>query len=726
MILGSRGTKANKKHSRLTMAEEAQFTGRHDHAVKTSGNLRLQPIQFVRSGLLNDKRDSEQKAKEINNKTLLSLGTEKSTRGGNDGRSTGKQQDAQVDSLQEGIGRVAIDDSTRATSTRTLPVNEDIEQRPPSPTPSDSSMEEVVFVGRDASPSRPQMITEKSSPVPRLSSPPPLPPLRSSSGRDNAGDQSSAQSGKQDSANPIKIRKFSPAPAPQTRDMSSHDGVDAPAKNKTKEEPMPPEWAFKDRKSGRPDPKRTKNKRSQRTEANGNNSELDDILTDYIDNMAAEQGLSDEDDELSRMLKASRTPITATEKEKTGSESKTEENAHTTAQSKSNRKAQKRVVQQVIDEDTDDEIPAEIGEILDVRERANGSVQFLISDIDLPTDEGARWVTQKLLESHVRGDELMQDFWAAKIVESSSSSNSEDESGPADESISESDDEEVNDDVNDIDGNNDDSSDKNGDDDDNDDEYEEDDDDEDDQMGSEADNLIFNDIDSSAMTDEAIARALARQEQLGLDTDDVMLFDGNEDFIPLDPQQWSKKQIQTDKNKTREVERHLERQLHELVAKPSNTRGGNKKRKSQKAERTEFPSASAFADALDQDPYGAYDIMDFERPSLRPRNKGKKAPDFQLSDEELAAQLQQSWETDRNKKNKRRQQREELRREGLLGVTNNKTGKTTVDLQMKYSRGMQMDDVGNEIRAFLLSSSEKYVLLFFPFPPTPPSPSHPD
>ncbi|SLM39116.1 hypothetical protein LPUS_09561, partial [Lasallia pustulata] len=53
-----------------------------------------------------------------------------------------------------------------------------------------------------------------------------------------------------------------------------------------------------------------------------------------------------------------------------------------------------------------------------------------------------------------------------------------------------------------------------------------------------------------------------------------------------------------------------------------------------------FPSAAAFADALTQDPYGGFDVMDFERPSLRAK-KGKRAvSDLGLSDEDLKADMQ--------------------------------------------------------------------------------------
>lgn len=120
--------------------------------------------------------------------------------------------------------------------------------------------------------------------------------------------------------------------------------------------------------------------------------------------------------------------------------------------------------------------------------------------------------------------------------------------------------------------------------------------------------------------------------------------------------------------------------------------------------RTEFPSASAFADALDENPYEAFDIMDFNRPSLRTNARGKSnVPEFDLSDSELEWQLQTSWGNDRKKKKAKKQQREELRAQGSLG---NKGGKASVN-----SGGMKVEEIILEVRSFLLADSERYVKL---------------
>ncbi|KAJ6009785.1 hypothetical protein N7522_004801 [Penicillium canescens] len=112
-----------------------------------------------------------------------------------------------------------------------------------------------------------------------------------------------------------------------------------------------------------------------------------------------------------------------------------------------------------------------------------------------------------------------------------------------------------------------------------------------------------------------------------------------------------------------------------------------------------FPSASAFADALDSDPYFGFDIMDFDRPSLRKKPKGKQAvPELVLSDSEFEIELQEAWQNDRRKKKLRKKEREELRAQGLLG---RKSGNP--DLKAKYSKEMNMEQFMNELRSFLLS-----------------------
>jgi hypothetical protein len=136
------------------------------------------------------------------------------------------------------------------------------------------------------------------------------------------------------------------------------------------------------------------------------------------------------------------------------------------------------------------------------------------------------------------------------------------------------------------------------------------------------------------------------------------------------------------------------------------------KKKGGRSGKVQFASATAFADALEADPYYGLDMMDFNRPSLQKKGKGKKPPalDMMFSDSDLEAHLHEVWQTDRKKKKARKQEREELRAQGLLGRS---TGEA--DLKVKYSQGMNLEELITEIRSFLLSSNTTYVE-FFDFP----------
>ncbi|PGG97834.1 hypothetical protein AJ79_09070 [Helicocarpus griseus UAMH5409] len=187
------------------------------------------------------------------------------------------------------------------------------------------------------------------------------------------------------------------------------------------------------------------------------------------------------------------------------------------------------------------------------------------------------------------------------------------------------------------------------------------------------------DADEQEMTDEQMARLLQTQESFGLGTNDVLLFDGNAGFDDFENILGSKF--------------------------PYKSSSQSKKRRNRKGN---FPSASAFADALDQNPYGGFDVMDFDRPSLKKKPKGRRhahQQDFGLSDSELEWELQTSWENDRKKKKAKKQEREELRSQGLLGT---KPGK--INMKAKYTEGMSIEDAKQEIRTFLGSSSQSLSL----------------
>lgn len=112
-----------------------------------------------------------------------------------------------------------------------------------------------------------------------------------------------------------------------------------------------------------------------------------------------------------------------------------------------------------------------------------------------------------------------------------------------------------------------------------------------------------------------------------------------------------------------------------------------------------FPNATRFADAYDD-----FDPMDWERPSLSTKKgKGKKGKGKQIevlgiSDSELEENIRNSWQKDREKKKARKQEREALRAEGLLG-----RNRTVRDPKAKWKEGMSSGDIKDDITKFLLS-----------------------
>jgi hypothetical protein len=127
-----------------------------------------------------------------------------------------------------------------------------------------------------------------------------------------------------------------------------------------------------------------------------------------------------------------------------------------------------------------------------------------------------------------------------------------------------------------------------------------------------------------------------------------------------------------------------------------------------KPEKTIFASATAFADALEQDPYYGLDVMDFSRSSLKKnknKNKNKKFidhPGFDGLDSELEDGLINTWNNDRLKKKMKKREREELRAQGLLGRRRNDP-----DLRIKYADGINIEELKSEIRLFLLSPKNR-------------------
>lgn len=177
------------------------------------------------------------------------------------------------------------------------------------------------------------------------------------------------------------------------------------------------------------------------------------------------------------------------------------------------------------------------------------------------------------------------------------------------------------------------------------------------------------------MTDGTIARLLSKQEELGLGSSDLLLFDGYGDGEEY-PVPSTRRRIRS--NTARE-----ERAEHKRM--------GNNLR-----------LANSPLGPLVADPYDGFDVMDRERPSLRLKLKGRRGmPNPEPTDTDVEKSFHLEWEKDRAKKNIRKQEREELRAQGLLGKSKKP------DLKYKYSEGMSLPELKDEIRVFLLSSEER-------------------
>ncbi|KAH9825893.1 protein SQS1-like [Teratosphaeria destructans] len=191
-----------------------------------------------------------------------------------------------------------------------------------------------------------------------------------------------------------------------------------------------------------------------------------------------------------------------------------------------------------------------------------------------------------------------------------------------------------------------------------------------------------------AMTDEQLARLWAKQSELGIDADELMIDDGMFD----DGDEEGIGDLVAARIGLRDI----------TNAPTSRSRKKKSERSSRHSGGFDFPDASALADTIEQYGEEGFDIMDLDRPSLRNTKKGRKGKlpadlDENLSDEDLKDQLRSTWDRDRDRKRVKKAEREELRAQGLLG--RGKNGKA--DLGQKYLQGMTMEQVHEELRLFL-------------------------
>ncbi|KAI9643462.1 squalene synthetase-like protein [Ciborinia camelliae] len=197
-----------------------------------------------------------------------------------------------------------------------------------------------------------------------------------------------------------------------------------------------------------------------------------------------------------------------------------------------------------------------------------------------------------------------------------------------------------------------------------------DEDDEDDDDHDDEQDLVQRRIDR--MDDEQIARLLSKQEELGMGGNEILLFDDD----------------------VNDEDDEIEAPVVDLGKFILSGRRGRKERQRRQGE---FPPAVPLADA-----YDGFDVMDFDRPSLKKKPKGRKGKLIldDISDSELEASMQSAWDNDRVKKKERKQEREVLRAQGLL---TGKHGKP--DMKARYKEGMSINDVKEEIKEFLKGDS---------------------
>ena len=325
---------------------------------------------------------------------------------------------------------------------------------------------------------------------------------------------------------------------------------------------------------------------------------------------------------------------------------------------------------------TSDGITGAVSQVLSRRQRHSG-VQYLVVWDDNPVDE-ARWIRAEVLQEDLEAQRLVTALetqlanieWArANDVDSEDLDESEIEKvivGSASDGIQERDDsQDLDQDIWE---------------DEDDDEDEEEDDDGDAEAAMMADNDDLLQRYQERMSDEHIARLLQKQEELGLDADELLLFDEEgpekEDdlFVPSKRRQ------------------HVRNAMEDL--------------------RNTFTVEEESSDAQASEPYGAFDVMDWSRPSLA-ATKTKVTKDvasFGLTDTDLERNLIESWTMDRTKKKAKKIEREELRAQGLLGGRSKKGEKRMWTSSQWRGGGVSMYELENALESFLHGSEMQLAL----------------
>ena len=577
------------------MMQEARNTDRHASGWGVS-RLRDNAVTFVSAGNLSREEPQGQLAQE-------------SSSSEEEEEDSLEEESVETHAVQENEPSQSAKDFLHATEsmhiTKPMHIAEPIYITEPAPVHEQTSKEadetssdedELVFSGRNApvqkaQPERPKHVFKATA---TAFTPSPTPAYATLQPSQQARSQPSPKSPQN-----LTVKASDPEPAASMPIQQLQPPADNPLLSTSSDAAI---------SSGRRRPVNSRYRKGWRSRKQVQEDEEDAILQDYIANMAKDDEDDDEEAEASGNKPHRRNETFRYYDGAAESHVKVQ----TTSNGKRNRKPPKQAIDwssddlEVFDDlsTTDDEVD-EIEQVLRFRERPSGP-QYLVTALGQTTND-AKWILHGKLTSATALNEI-------QVFEEISNMDIEIESEDS-ESGSSSEDEALDDLIEDIE--------------------------------SEADENTRIFEHTQRMTDEEIARVLAKQEELGMGGDELMLFDGQ--------------QVNDDSEDVFGNENGF---IPFSMAQHTSNRGRSKRNRKQ---RDSFPSAGAFADALDQDPYGGFDVMDFDRPSLRSKRKGKSYPfDLDLEDEELERQLLSTWMKDREKKTARKREKMEERASELL------------------------------------------------------------
>ena len=177
------------------------------------------------------------------------------------------------------------------------------------------------------------------------------------------------------------------------------------------------------------------------------------------------------------------------------------------------------------------------------------------------------------------------------------------------------------------------------------------------------------------LSDEKIAQLLAKQEELGLGSEILKIIDDSAEHIEI-PQKLKKAGKKSFSSPREKAARGRQKGKQSLL---------------------DLDLEDGMADESDD-----FNVMEFGNRRLRSSTHTFDTSLFAgISDSDLEMQMHSSWMKDRERKRIKKQERQQLRAQGLLGSKNGKP-----DLKAKYPETMSPQEVINEILSFLDSNAQ--------------------